>query len=63
MIGVELWTRVEIFVKSWRRKCEDSFAYVSYSSKASVNMLGDMDIGQLVQLTIDIHVDRLVVTP
>ena len=31
MIGVELRTRWEIFVKSWRRKC--SFAYVSYSSK------------------------------
>ena len=33
MIGAELWTHGEIFVKSWRRKCEDSFAYVSYSSK------------------------------
>ena len=31
MIGVELRTRGEIFVKSWRRKC--SFAYDSYSSK------------------------------
>ena len=31
MIGVELRTHGEIFVKSWRRKC--SFAYVSYSSK------------------------------
>ena len=33
MIGMELRTRGEIFVKSWRQKCEDSFVYVSYSSK------------------------------
>ena len=34
MIGVELRTHGEIFVKSLRQKC--SFAYVTYSSKDSV---------------------------
>ena len=38
MIGVELRTHGEIFVKSWRRKCEDLFAY-SYSSKDNINRI------------------------